>query len=63
MLQDSPYSPLMVFVVFALIALCVAIVIVMFVVDSLFPIFRSVFRPFFSSVVNPIAGGLRGIFS
>ncbi|AEF31433.1 sensor histidine kinase [Gardnerella vaginalis] len=62
MLQDSPYSPLMVFVVFALIALCVAIVIVMFVVDSLFPIFRSVFRPFFSSVVNPIAGGLRRIF-
>lgn len=62
MLQDSPYSPLMVFVVFALIALCVAIVIVMFVVDSLFPIFRSVFRPFFSSVVNLIAGGLRRIF-
>ena len=47
MLQDSPYSPLMVFVVFALIALCVAIVVVMFAFDFVLSAFRNVFVPFF----------------
>lgn len=54
MLQDSPYSPLMVFVVFALIALCVAIVVVMFAFDFLLSTFRNVFVPFFDSTFSRI---------
>ncbi|MFU0516821.1 sensor histidine kinase [Gardnerella pickettii] len=54
MLQDSPYSPLMVFVVFALIALCVAIVVVMFAFDFVLSTFRNVFVPFFDSTFNRI---------
>lgn len=54
MLQDSPYSPLMVFVVFALIALCVAIVVVMFAFDFVLSAFRNVFVPFFDSTFSRI---------
>ncbi|MFP1700281.1 sensor histidine kinase [Gardnerella piotii] len=54
MLQDSPYSPLMVFVVFALIALCVAIVVVMFAFDFVLSTFRNVFVPFFDSTFSRI---------
>lgn len=54
MLQDSPYSPLMVFVVFALIALCVAIVVVMFAFDFISSTFRNVFVPFFDSTFSRI---------
>ena len=54
MLQDSPYSPLMVFVVFALIALCVAIVVVMFAFDFVLSTFRNVFVPFFDSTFSSI---------
>ncbi|MFU0539187.1 sensor histidine kinase [Gardnerella vaginalis] len=55
MLQDSPYSPLMVFVVFALIALCVAIVVVMFAFDFVLSAFRNVFVPFFDSTFSRIS--------
>lgn len=54
MLQDSPYSPLVVFVVFALIALCVAIVVVMFAFDFVLSTFRNVFVPFFDSTFSRI---------
>lgn len=54
MLQDSPYSPLMVLVVFALIALCVAIVVVMFAFDFVLSTFRNVFVPFFDSTFSRI---------
>lgn len=54
MLQDSPYSPLMVFVVFALIALCVAIVVVMFAFDFVLSAFRNVFVPFFDYTFSRI---------
>lgn len=54
MLQDSPYSPLMVFVVFALIAFCVAIVVVMFAFDFVLSTFRNVFVPFFDSTFSRI---------
>lgn len=54
MLQDSPYSPLMVFVVFALIALCVAIVVVMFAFDFVLSAFHNVFVPFFDSTFSRI---------
>lgn len=54
MLQDSPYSPLMVFVVFALIALCVAIVVVMFAFDFVLSTFCNVFVQFFDSTFSRI---------
>ncbi|EPI51499.1 ATPase/histidine kinase/DNA gyrase B/HSP90 domain protein [Gardnerella pickettii JCP7719] len=44
----------MVFVVFALIALCVAIVVVMFAFDFLLSTFRNVFVPFFDSTFSRI---------
>lgn len=66
MLQDSPYSPLMVFVVFALIALCVAIVVVMFAFDFVLSTFRNVFVPFsdstFSRIFMTFRRGFKRIF-
>lgn len=62
MLQDSPSSPLMVFVVFALIALCVAIVVVMFAFDFILQTFRNVFVPFFTSDLSRIFKAIRRYF-
>ena len=62
MLQDSPSSPLMVFVVFALIALCVAIVVVMFAFDFILQTFRNVFVPFFTSDLSRVFKAIRRYF-
>lgn len=62
MLQDSPSSPLMVFVVFALIALCVAIVIVMFAFDFILSTLRNVFVPFFTSNLSRVFKAIRRCF-
>lgn len=52
----------MVFVVFALIALCVAIVIVMFAFDFILQTFRNVFVPFFTSDLSRVFKAIRRYF-
>lgn len=52
----------MVFVVFALIALCVAIVIVMFAFDFLLSTLRNVFVPFFTSNLSRVFKAIRRCF-
>ena len=52
----------MVFVVFALIALCVAIVVVMFAFDFILQTFRNVFVPFFTSDLSRVFKAIRRYF-
>ena len=52
----------MVFVVFALIALCVAIVVVMFAFDFILQTFRNIFVPFFTSDLSRVFKAIRRYF-